>query len=123
MSATGHVLALVNGHRRDAGLPPLAGDPKLARAALRRANALARAGRLDAHRGWLAALGRVGFPWRTREVGENIANGQDTAAEVVAAWMASPGHRANILHSRYRRVGVGVAEGFGARFWVQEFAS
>ena len=34
--------------------------------------------------------------------GENIAAGYPTAEEVVAAWMSSPGHRANILNANYR---------------------
>ena len=44
-------------------------------------------------------------------VGENIAYGslQDaTAGSIVAAWMASPGHRANILNSAFREVGTGI---------------
>ena len=123
MSATGDVLRLVNAARRDQGLHPLAGDEKLAKAALRRATKLARRGRLDEHTGWLAALTAVRYPWRRREVGENIAVGQPSPVEVVRDWMASPGHRENILRPAYRRLGVGVAEGFGSRFWVQEFSS
>jgi uncharacterized protein YkwD len=44
-------------------------------------------------------------------VGQNIAwgTGNDTTpARVVAAWMASPPHRANILSSEYRDAGVAV---------------
>jgi uncharacterized protein YkwD len=40
-------------------------------------------------------------------IGENIAAGYDTAEEVVAAWMASPGHRANILDCSYTETGIG----------------
>jgi uncharacterized protein YkwD len=50
---------------------------------------------------------RVGY-----EVGENIAWGTlylATPRAIVAAWMASPGHRANILDARYRETGIGVA--------------
>ena len=49
----------------------------------------------------------VGF-----EVGENIGWGSlwlGTPRAVVAAWMASPGHRANILDGRFRETGVGVS--------------
>ena len=45
------------------------------------------------------------------EVGENIAFGTGSLATpraIVAAWMASPGHRANILDSGYRDTGIGV---------------
>jgi uncharacterized protein YkwD len=66
-------------------------------------------------------------------VGENIAwatQGTDTPAATVAAWMRSPGHRANILERRYRDTGVGVvaslprslAAGARGAMYTQEFA-
>jgi uncharacterized protein YkwD len=52
------------------------------------------------------------------EIGENIAyNG--TVRRAHKALMASPGHRANILNPRMRRVGVGIVER-GGRLWVTE---
>lgn len=39
--------------------------------------------------------------------GENIAAGYGTPAQVMAAWMASSGHRANILSTEPRELGVG----------------
>jgi uncharacterized protein YkwD len=45
-------------------------------------------------------------------VGENIAWGTlalGTPRSIVAAWMASPGHRANILDGHYRDTGIGVS--------------
>jgi uncharacterized protein YkwD len=50
---------------------------------------------------------RIGF-----EVGENIAWGTgslSTPRSIVAGWMASPGHRANILDAHFRDGGIGVA--------------
>ena len=41
--------------------------------------------------------------------GENIAAGYASPGEVVAAWMDSDGHRANILNPSYAQVGVGYA--------------
>jgi uncharacterized protein YkwD len=44
-------------------------------------------------------------------VGENLAmfgGAEPTAADIVAAWMASPGHRANVLRALFREAGVGV---------------
>lgn len=38
---------------------------------------------------------------------ENIASGYRTPAEVVAGWMDSPGHRANILNPDLHKLGVG----------------
>src|SRR6202011_2886565 len=46
------------------------------------------------------------------EVGENIGWGTlslATPRAIVAAWMASPGHRANILDARFRDTAVGVS--------------
>ncbi len=42
--------------------------------------------------------------------GENIAYGQQTPQQVVNSWMASEGHRNNILSTSYSYVGIGVAE-------------
>ncbi|MDP9382060.1 MAG: Ig-like domain-containing protein, partial [Chloroflexota bacterium] len=58
--------------------------------------------------------------------GENIASGQQTPADVVTAWMNSPGHRANILNADFREIGVGY--GFNTqdaqkRRWVQNFGA
>jgi uncharacterized protein YkwD len=58
----------------------------------------------------------AGFP-RNRFMGENLAMvsgcARATARRTVAMWMASPGHRANLLNPRFRWVGAGVAIGAG----------
>ncbi len=51
--------------------------------------------------------------------GENIAQGQPTANEVVQAWMNSEGHRANILSAKFTHIGVGYTE--GGNHWTQMF--
>lgn len=122
MSATGDVVRLVNEIRAAHGLHPLTGNVRLARAALRRATTCARKGRIS-HAGWVDAFKAVRWPWRRHEIGENLGQGQERAAEVVRDWMASPTHRDNILNPRFRRIGVGVAEGHGDRFWAQAFSS
>jgi uncharacterized protein YkwD len=46
------------------------------------------------------------------EIGENIAWGTlwlATPRSIVAGWMASPGHRENILDARFRDTGIGVS--------------
>ena len=54
-----------------------------------------------------------------RTAGENIAYGQRTPQAVVNAWMNSSGHRANILNTSYKEIGVGyVASG---HYWTQMF--
>lgn len=59
-------------------------------------------------------------------IGENLALGNfDGDKALVDAWMASPGHRANILNARYREIGIAVGQGVfeGKKTWiaVQEF--
>ncbi|UOQ85959.1 SafA/ExsA family spore coat assembly protein [Gracilibacillus salinarum] len=51
--------------------------------------------------------------------GENIAKGQDTAYQVVQAWMNSSGHRAIILNEKYTHIGVGYVE--SGHYWTQMF--
>jgi uncharacterized protein YkwD len=54
-------------------------------------------------------------------VGENLALGIfGDDSQVVAAWMASPGHKKNILDSRYTDIGVAVGRGMyqGREQWI-----
>jgi len=68
----------------------------------------------------ISAAGYGGaFPW-----GENIAAGQSSPDEVVAGWMASPGHCTNIMSSGYKVIGVGYAFRSGStyrHYWTQDF--
>jgi uncharacterized protein YkwD len=59
---------------------------------------------------------------RARAVGENVAYGYRTADEMVQGWMASPGHRANILNSTFSHLGVGAGANSAGRWYgVQVF--
>ena len=54
-------------------------------------------------------------------IGENLALGTfKTGAEIVDAWMNSPGHRANILNNRYSEIGTAVGKGVfdGNTVWI-----
>ncbi|MBO1915365.1 hypothetical protein J4G37_62370, partial [Microvirga sp. 3-52] len=51
--------------------------------------------------------------------GENIAMGQRTPAEVVKAWMDSPGHRENILKPGFTHIGIGYDS--NGNYWTQQF--
>jgi len=65
-----------------------------------------------------------GTSWRTvssAAYGENIAMGQRTADKVMAAWMTSSGHRANILRPSYGSIGVCAVVSGGVTYWVQLF--
>jgi uncharacterized protein YkwD len=66
-----------------------------------------------------------------RRAGENLAFGVGSAASpraVMAKWLASPAHRANLLNPAYREHGIALAGGTlagiaGARVWVDEFGT
>ncbi len=103
--------------------------------ALHRDSGLARSADRYAHtmaaRGWFSHVGPGGstLAGRARRAGyrgfaggENIASGQPTAASVVHAWLASPGHCLNIMRRGYDEVGVGFARGAGGvTYWVLDF--
>lgn len=56
--------------------------------------------------------------WAYAVAGENIAQGYPDAEQVMAGWMTSPGHCANIMERGYRWIGIGYYEG---NFWTEVF--
>ncbi|SES09731.1 CAP domain-containing protein [Psychrobacillus sp. OK032] len=54
-----------------------------------------------------------------KSAAENIAKGQRSATEVVKAWMASPGHKKNIMNPSYTHIGVGLSD--SGYYWTQQF--
>ncbi len=60
---------------------------------------------------------RQGYPWS--RLAENVAWGYEDVGEVVAGWLASPGHCRNIMGADYVELGVGVA----GTFWTQVFGA
>jgi uncharacterized protein YkwD len=118
------VVALVNIERARAGCDPVSADAALQSAAQGHSDDMAArdyfshtspAGSTFADR--IRAAG-----YRGGSIAENIAAGQRSAKAVMDAWMASPGHRANILNCTYRDIGVGYATGgsYGT-YWTQTF--
>lgn len=117
------VLGLVNSARARAGCRALRESPRL--------DGLAQAYSVEmAVRGFFSHTDPDGrTPWdraRQRGIsrlgGENIAEGQPDARAVMAAWMASPPHRANILDCGFRTLGIGADFGSGGPWWTQDFA-
>ncbi len=55
-----------------------------------------------------------------RGAGENIAYGARTPEELMSMWMASPGHRANILRPSFTHLGVGLARSASGRVYATQ---
>ena len=112
------IVQLVNGHRAKAGLPRLAVSTCADRYAEDWSATMARTSAFT-HR---SSLSTVMKACRGRAVGENIAYGNVSADSMVAMWMRSPGHRANILSSRFTHIGVAAARTAGGRtYGTQNF--
>jgi uncharacterized protein YkwD len=62
-----------------------------------------------------------------RPAGENLASGQQSAREVVVAWLRSPSHCRNLMAKRFDAVGLGLAQfddpqySAPITYWVQDF--
>jgi uncharacterized protein YkwD len=57
-----------------------------------------------------------------RNIGENLASGFRSPDQVVAAWMNSTSHRANILHEKFEELSVAITKGEDGKYrWVQIF--
>jgi len=61
------------------------------------------------------------FSMNYSSVGENIAYGYPTAADVHKGWMNSPGHYANIVRSSFDTIGVGHYRQGNVDYWAQSF--
>ncbi len=114
-------LCLLNAERSRYHLRPLAANPRLARAATLHAQDMEQQ-KYFSHvsrdgSDFVSRIRRAGYLRHCSAwfVGENLAWGagrhRSTPQGIVAAWMASPPHRANILNGRFREAGIGVALG------------
>jgi uncharacterized protein YkwD len=115
------------GTERFAATEPLSASRELDEAAASHARDMARRNYFD-HRGNDGSQPRdrvLRAGYQSRLTGENIAFGPESAEEVVAGWLDSPGHCANIMDPRFRHMGVGLATGRGKGqvYWVQTFGA
>ena len=114
------VFTLVNLARAQAGCQPLADNPHLDTAAQQHSDDMA-------NRAYFSHTTPEGVTFDRREVtagyptpgGENIAQGQTSAQQVMTDWMNSPGHRANILNCGFAAIGIGVNT--RRLDWTQDF--
>ena len=121
------VIQLVNQHRTAMGLKALAVSPTLTASAVWKARHMATYGYM-AHDDIAPPVARsagdriaaCGYP--SAGWGENIAAGYPTPAAVVAGWLQSPGHKANIENPAYVVTGSGAATAAGGTVvWAQDF--
>jgi uncharacterized protein YkwD len=67
----------------------------------------------------------AGYAWQAW--GENIAAGQSTVATVVAGWIASPGHCANLMKASFQDIGVACVRGGTGNtyrtYWTMDLAT
>ncbi len=121
----------INRERRSHGRKGLNKNWRLIQAARRHSNNMARTGcfahQCPGEAGPQKRLQRSGYFRGARRwaYGENIAWGKRqyaTPRKIVQRWMHSPGHRAIMLSSNYREVGVGFAKTNGGRgYYTADF--
>lgn len=122
------IVYLVNIERAQHALPPLRVNDRLTADAKLQAAQIAETGMLD----HVILSGQyptpreraqaAGYAWDA--LGENLALGFTDAPSAVAAWMRSPGHRANILAGGYSETGVVLApDARGRLIFVQTFGA
>jgi uncharacterized protein YkwD len=117
------ILSRVNAERAKAGCKAVVLDARLTAAAAGHAQDMA-TNNYFSHtsrdgRTFVDRITAQGYPVPRSE---NIAAGQPTVAAVMDAWMASAGHRANILDCSAVAMGAASAKGgsYGI-YWVQDF--
>ncbi|MFD4974360.1 CAP domain-containing protein [Streptomyces sp. NPDC058424] len=120
---TARVVELVNAERSKAGCSALTVNAKLTKAAQAHSEDMA-AHRNMSHTGSDGSnpgdrITRAGYSWQS--YGENVAYGYATPEQVMAGWMSSAGHKANILNCSFKEIGVGLAQ--PGNYWTQEFGA
>uniref|UniRef100_K3WIC2 SCP domain-containing protein n=1 Tax=Globisporangium ultimum (strain ATCC 200006 / CBS 805.95 / DAOM BR144) TaxID=431595 RepID=K3WIC2_GLOUD len=121
------MLAAVNAERAKQGLTPFCTSKKLQAAAQLHSDDQAK-NNFMSHTGSNGSkmsqrITAQSFVWSS--IAENVAAGQVDVATVVAAWMTSPGHRANIL-GNYKFFGTGYAynaQSTYKHYWTQDFGA
>jgi uncharacterized protein YkwD len=108
-------LCLLNAERRKHGLAALNENGDLDSASVKHSRDMVRRQYFE-HGDFASRIKQSGYLSGARSwaIGENIAWGggsYSTPRSIVSMWMHSPGHRANILSSKFREIGIGIARG------------
>jgi uncharacterized protein YkwD len=114
------IACLINEQRVARGDQPVAPNPALRQAALGHSSEMVREGYFEhTSPAGLTFVDRIEATGYTRgarswEVGENLVWGTgplSTPQSLVTSWMNSPPHRENLLHPRFREIGIGAVVG------------
>ena len=109
------VLTIVNNERANNGLSALKMDRSLLETAMQRA------AESSIYWNHIRPDGSDCFTANSKMTRENIACGAWTAEQVMNLWMNSSGHKANILSSDSKSIGIGCFNYNGVNYWVQCF--
>lgn len=127
---------LTNLERASAGLPPLKTNPALMAAARAHSLAMSEGDFFDHTNPTTGSTPgdrarAAGYLWTA--IGENIGLGYPSPEDAVMGWMASQGHRENLLNPDFREIGVGFVKGPGPQancqhppceyYWTQVFGA
>ena len=123
LSYAEQVVKLVNMERSKNGLSPLTLDKSVESAAIVRAKEIVNSFSHTRPNGssFSTALQEQGVKYMAS--GENIAWGQKSPEAVMQGWMNSAGHRANILNSKFTKIGVGHYQINATNYWTQLFTN
>lgn len=104
--------------------PPLVWNERLEEAAYKHARDMARRGYFshDSKDGRkikdrIFAVGYDNKGFKSYEIGENIAMGQESIAEVSDGWFKSEYHCKNLMNPGFKEIGVAIYN----KYWVQDF--
>ena len=123
LSVEREVAKLVNIERQKTGLAPLTFSEEISRVAEAKSQDMA-------NKNYFSHTSPTyGDPFQMMKsfgikfgyAGENIAKGYRDAQSVMNGWMNSSGHRANILNSNFKKIGVGYVAANGTTYWTQMF--
>ncbi len=129
------VVELVNLERAKVGLPPLKRNSELDFAARDHTRDMVEDNyfnhdtydRINGVETWVCgAFTRIRLYYSGYSLaGENLGAGYSTPEGVVQGWMASPGHRDNMLKPGYKEIGVGYYYGGSSfmHYWGQDFGA
>jgi uncharacterized protein YkwD len=113
-------IVMLNAARKSENLGPLVRDVRLDAIAARHVRAMMRRGVMAHEAGDgtpPSRIDRAGIS--VKESGENVAHARSVALSHRVLW-ASPSHRGNMLHARFRKVGVAAARDAAGAVWITQ---